>query len=155
MPVVAFEMRTALPPERVLAMLTDFSPRRPDLWPTLAPELYEVYEVQPTCADVKEGSPSPTRMWEQAHYDWSVPGCVRWTVRESNFFAPGSYTEVTVRSSTKAGSELHVESNRTGVGLAAKILIGLNALTGGSFLKTAVFQRAFDQEFRRRSASAI
>jgi len=149
MPVVAFEMRTALPPERVLAMLTDFSPRRPDLWPTLAPELYEVYEVQPTCADVKEGSPSPTRMWERAHYDWSVPGRVCWTVCESNFFVPGSYTEVIVRKSTEDGSELHVESNRRGVGLIAKILIGLGVLTGGAILKGAVFRRAFDREARR------
>src|SRR5215470_3879001 len=115
MPLVTFDMRTALPPERVLAMLTDFSPRRPELWPTLAPELYEIYEIQPTCADVKEGSPPPTRMWERAQYDWSVPGRVRWTVRKSNFFAPGSYTEVTVKMSNEVGSELYVESNRTGV----------------------------------------
>jgi hypothetical protein len=46
-----------------MSMLTDFSPRRPDLWPMLAPELFEVYRVGATSADVKEGSIFPTRLW--------------------------------------------------------------------------------------------
>ena len=90
MALVRFPVHTGLPPERVLAMLTDFSARRPDLWPTLTRELYEVYDVRTEGADVKEGSPWPTRMWERVHYDWSVRGRVRWTVQESNYFAPGS-----------------------------------------------------------------
>jgi hypothetical protein len=69
---VTFDMHTGLRPERALAMLTDFSARRPELWPTLTRELYAVYEVHPTGADVKEGSPWPTRMWERVHYDWTV-----------------------------------------------------------------------------------
>ncbi len=103
MPRVTFNMHTGLPPEQVLAMLTDFSARRLELWPTLARELYEVYEVGATSADVKEGSPWPSRMWERVHYNWSVPGRVRWTVQESNYFAPGSYVEVTVQKAPTRG----------------------------------------------------
>src|SRR5262249_30296090 len=38
---VTFDMQTALTPKRVPAILTGFSKRRPELWPTLAPELFE------------------------------------------------------------------------------------------------------------------
>jgi hypothetical protein len=137
-------MQTTLPPEQVLALLTDFSSRRPQLWPTLAEDLYEVYDVGPTSAEVKEGSPGPVRMWERAHYDWSVPGRVRWTVLDSNYFAPGSYTEVIVKKGTGGGSHIHVESNRTGIGLSGKAIIGLNVMSRGGILRRKVFQPAFD-----------
>jgi len=153
MPRVTFDVHTALKPEQVLSMLTDFSSLRPKLWPTLARELYEVYEAHPTSADVKEGGPLPTRMWERVRYDWSVPGRVRWTVLDSNYFAPGSFTEVTVRPSEDDGSVVHVESNRRGVRLGAKILTGLIALTRGAILRRTVFRPAFDRQLKKQLAS--
>jgi hypothetical protein len=48
-------------------MPTDFSQCRPELWPTLARELYEVYEVHPACADVKERSPQRVRIISSGH----------------------------------------------------------------------------------------
>ena len=154
MPLVTFDMQTRLPPEQVLAMLTDFSSRRPQLWPTLAEDLYEVYDVRPTSADVKEGSPGPVRMWERAHYDWSLPGRVRWSVLESNYFVPGSYTEVAVQEGAKGGSRIHIESNRTGIGLKGKALTYLNVLSRGSILRRKVFQPAFDKALRSGSGSS-
>jgi len=144
-------MQTRLPPEQVLAMLTDFSSRRPQLWPTLAEDLYEVYDVGPASAEVREGSAGPVRMWERAHYDWSVPGRVRWTVLDSNYFAPGSYTEVIVGEGTGGGSQIQVESNRTGIGLIGKILTALVAASRGSILRRKVFQPAFDIALRSGS----
>jgi hypothetical protein len=154
MPRVTFEMETELAPEKVLAMLTDFSPRRPQLWPTLAPELYEVYDVRPTGADVKEGGPSPARMWERVSYDWSKPGRVRWTVLDSNYFAPGSYVEVIVQKGAKGGSQIHVESNRTGVGLKGKAIVALVVLSRGSILRRKVFRLAFDRALRSQSGAS-
>jgi hypothetical protein len=55
---VTFHMKTSLTRERVLPMPTEFSQCRPELWPTLARERYEVYEVHRACADVRERSPS-------------------------------------------------------------------------------------------------
>ena len=49
MPKVSFDLRTAVPPERVMAMLTDFSPNRPEIWPMLAPELYELNTTSTSC----------------------------------------------------------------------------------------------------------
>jgi hypothetical protein len=148
MPLVTFGIHTGLAPEQVLAMLTDFSARRPELWPTLARELYEVYEVHPTSADVKEGSSWPTRMWERVHYDWSAPGRVRWTVEESNCFARGSYVEVSVQQEATGGSNVHVDWSRKGIGLKGKALVGLVVLTGGAIIRRKVFQRAFDRTVR-------
>ena len=150
---VTFDIHTRIPPEQVLAMLTDFSTRRPELWPTLAREVYEVYEVGAANADVKEGSAWPTRMWERVHYDWSVPGRVRWTVQESNYFAPGSYVEVAVQKTATVGSQVRVEWNRTGTCPKAKVLVGLVVLTGGAIIRRKVFQRAFDRAVQSLSGS--
>jgi len=49
---VRFHMQTGLTPERLLPMPTDFSQCRPELWPTLAPEMYEVCQVHSASADV-------------------------------------------------------------------------------------------------------
>lgn len=125
-------------------MLVDFSPRRPDIWPLLAPQLYEVYRVGPTSADVKEGSVCPTLMWERDHYEWSADR-VRWTVLESNYCTPGSYVDVRVRKSGDRGSHVRVEWNRTGVGVKGKILVALVVLTRGANIRRKVFQRAFDR----------
>ena len=58
MPKVSFDFRTAVQPERVMAMLTDFSPNRPELWPMLAPELYQVYRLDARSAYVRREHPS-------------------------------------------------------------------------------------------------
>jgi hypothetical protein len=105
MPRVTFDIHTNLPPERVMSVLTDFSPRQPELWPTLAPELYEVYRLELESADVKEGSLYPALIWERDHYEWSADR-VRWTAQESNYCKPGSYVEVTVCAAAGGGSQL-------------------------------------------------
>ena len=115
-------------------MLTDFSPRRPDLWPMLAPTLFEVYRVEANSADVKEGSLYPARIWGRDHYEWSV-NRVHWTVQESNYCKPGSYVEVTVRAEAGGGSQLHVNWNRRGVGIKGKILVALVVLTRGANIR--------------------
>ena len=145
MPRVAFDVHTVLPAATVLTMLTDFTARRPALWPTLSPKLYEVYELGPTSADVKEGSSKPVVIWERAHYDWSVPGRVRWTVHASNYCTQGSFVEAEVHDVDDGGATVHVEWNRTGVGLKGKTLIALVVLTRGAVIRRKVFERAFDR----------
>jgi hypothetical protein len=131
MPKVRFDINTSLSCEWVMSMLTDFSPRRPDVWPMLAPELFEVYQVEATSTDVQEGSAFPMRIWERDHYEWSADR-VRWTVRESNYFAPGSYVGVTVRPKPGGVGRLQVEWNRKGAGLKGKILTAIVVLTRGA-----------------------
>jgi hypothetical protein len=78
MPKVEMDVETTLPPERVRAALLDFSHRRPQIWPGIAPSLYEVSSVGDTTADVKEGTKSPgMTVWARERYDWSDPETVR------------------------------------------------------------------------------
>jgi hypothetical protein len=141
---VSFDIHTSLPPERVMLMLTDFSADRPDVWPMLAPELYEVHTLGSGTADVKEGSLYPALIWGRDHYQWSVDR-VRWTVRESNYCQPGSYVEVRVRPDAGRGSKLHVDWSRRGIGIKGKILITLVVLIRGAIIRRQVFQRALDR----------
>jgi hypothetical protein len=126
-------------------MLTDFTTRRPEFWPTLARDLYEVYEVGPTSAEVKEGSLKPFVIWERDHYDWSITGRVRWTVRASNYCTAGSYVEARVHPAADRGATVNVEWNRTGIGVRGRILIALVVLTRGAIIRRKVFEYAFDR----------
>jgi hypothetical protein len=78
----------------------------------LAPELYEVYLIEPNSADVQEGSIVPARIWERVHYEWSAD-LVRWTVQESNYCTPGSNVEDEVRPSPDGGSRPRDSTMRT------------------------------------------
>jgi hypothetical protein len=146
---VAFEVPTKLSPDQVMSMLVDFSPRRPELWPTLARELYCVHKIATTSADVQEGSRWPTLMWERDHYDWSMAGRVRWTVQAGNYSKPGSYVQAIVQEAAVGGSRVLVEWNQTGIGLKGKALIALVVLTRGANIRRKVFERAFARAMRR------
>jgi hypothetical protein len=132
------EIDTSLAPQRVLDALLDFSERRPEIWPGLAPEFYEVYSVGETSADVKEGSSMPgMKIWAREHYDWSTPGTVSWTVTESNFCTPGSgvVTEITPRN---GGSHLHVTWERTGSNAKGRMIVQMMKLTKGRLIVKSV-----------------
>jgi hypothetical protein len=146
---VSFEVDTKLSPAQVISMLTDFSPRRSELWPTLARELYCVHKITTTSAEVREGSLRPTLMWERDHYDWSVAGWVRWTVQESNYCKPGSYVQALVQEAEGGGSRVQVEWNRTGIGFKGKVLIALVVLIRGAIIRRKVFERAFARAARQ------
>src|SRR5439155_16181236 len=107
------DLDTPLPPERVISGLTNFSERRPAIWPGVTPSLYEVYSVGETSADVQEGTKAPgMTVWAKEHYDWSTPSTVTWTVRESNFCAPGSYVSAVITPGAGGGSHIHVTWDR-------------------------------------------
>ena len=144
MPRLEFEVTTPTPPEKIHAALIDFTDRRPELWPDLAPEFYEVYEVGEKTADVKEGSSMPgVKIWAREHYDWSVPGTVEWTVAESNFCVAGSGVKLTITPEGE-GSKLHVAWERRGSNVKGHMIIGLLKLTNGAMIKSSV-KKAVDR----------
>jgi hypothetical protein len=97
MPTIHLTERTPVPPERVRAALTDFSDARPSIWPSLAPDHYEVHARGEDWAEVTEGADFAGGVWERGRYDWSQPGVVRFSVSDSNAFAAGSSWEYRVR----------------------------------------------------------
>jgi Polyketide cyclase / dehydrase and lipid transport len=128
---VELDIDTPLSSERVIGTLTDFSERRPEIWPGLHPSLYKVHSLGDTWAEVKEGSRLPgMTVWAIEHYDWSVPDTVTWTVKESNFCAPGSSVSAQVVPGP-GGSRIHVTWNRTGVGLKGRMIVRMIKLSSG------------------------
>lgn len=62
--------------DQVMAALTDFSDGRLKIWKdSLDPEKFEVFEVTPTSARVREGSKFPND-WAIENYDYSEAGKV-------------------------------------------------------------------------------
>jgi Polyketide cyclase / dehydrase and lipid transport len=138
---VELDIDTPLSPEKVLSGLTDFSERRPEIWPGLHPSLYEVRSLGGTWAEVKEGSRLPgMTVWAVERYDWSVPDTVTWTVKESNFSAPGSSVSAQVRPCPGGGSRIHVTWNRTGVGFKGRMIVGMVKLSGAKPVAASIKQ---------------
>ena len=133
MPRFAFDLRTSAPPEVVRAALLDFSERRPDVWPGLPRDQYEVYEVGDTWAEVREGYRGP--IWWRERYDWSMPGRVEWFAVDSGFGAPGSRVIFDIEGGDGVGSRVHVIWDRQGKTIFGKLFMGLMALTRGFFIR--------------------
>jgi hypothetical protein len=104
---VAFE--TNVPPDRVLYAARDFTARRADVFPAVSVAKLEVHARGETTADVTEGTRAGIGdNWERCDYDWSTPGSVKATVRESNVYAvPGSSWEI-IASANDGGSRVEM-----------------------------------------------
>jgi hypothetical protein len=137
MPRIEFDMDTFLPPDKVIAMLTDFSEQRPDTWPGLPAAVYHAYSVGDKMAEIREGNEKPN-IWNRQRYDWSTPGRVRCEVVESNFCTPGNFEEYNVQPRDPAGSRLHVTWQREPTTLKGRIVISIVALTQGAILKASL-----------------
>ena len=136
MPRIEVDVESSASPERVIAGLTNFTERRPELWPGLNPKKYRVYEVGDTWADVQEGNND--MIWARERYDWSTPGTVRWTVQESSFSTTGDFVEAVVSAKSAGGSRIHVTWSRHGKTLVAKAMLALIALSRGLPVKQSV-----------------
>jgi len=86
----------SVPPDRVLLAAHDFSERRAEIFPAVSVPKLEVHQQSGTSADVTEGARAGIGdNWERCEYDWSQPGSVIATVKDSNVYAiPGSSWEI-------------------------------------------------------------
>ena len=153
---VRYEFTTALPPDRVIAALTDFSERRPEIWPNLDPAQYEVHEVLATSALVTEGSRTP-RLWARERYDWSTPGRVSWRAEHSNFCAPGSGVVAAVSPHPDGGSHVTIDWDRrltsvTGYLTALIVRVGKDRVVGLQKALDRLAEREARREPLRRAA---
>ena len=129
-------------PERFIAALTDFSERRPSLWPGLDAKFFKVHEVGASWAEVTEGTDLLGGVWAHEHYDWSQPGMVSLELIESPDFEPGTRTVYRVTPGAGGGSHVVVEFHRIGRSLrgrfvgAALQLLGARRFAGE--LRTAL-----------------
>jgi hypothetical protein len=98
--------QTSAPPERVLEAARDFSQRRAEVWPNVSVNHLDVHESGETFADVTEGLFNGL-FWERCRYDWSKPGTVVATVRDSNILQPGSSWQI---KAARNADRTHVEA---------------------------------------------
>ena len=145
---VSGEVTTSTPPEVVLGALTDFSPRRPELWPNLSPRLYQVHSVGQTEAEVTEGTAVLGGVWERTRYDWSEPGVVLIEVEDSNAFAAGSWWRYQVEP-VGSGSRVRFQFDRRPKNLKGRLVSLLLALGG-----KRTFTRSLEETLRRLGTPA-
>jgi hypothetical protein len=107
---VHIDFETTIPPEGVVAALSDFSASRPDTWPSLDPAKYKVHEVGDDWAEVTEGNRDPD-LWARERYQWG-PRYVSIKAVESNFCVPGDGTEIRIEPNGSGGSQISLDWER-------------------------------------------
>jgi hypothetical protein len=124
---VVTDLDTTAPPGAVINAITDFSPKRFELWPNVDRKFFKLEASADTSADVIEGSPA---VWERNHYDWSRPDTVRIDVKDSNAFKAGSFWVYQVTPRTGGGSHVHMEFDRRPKNLKGYLLSAIIDLFG-------------------------
>lgn len=131
-----FDLRTDASHAAVRAALLDFSESRPEWWPGLPPDQYEVYAVADTWAEIREGYRGP--IWWRERYDWSASGTILCTAVDSGFGAPGSYVSWDIAAADGGGSAVQVVWDRRGKTVFGRLFMGLMAATRGFFIRRSV-----------------
>jgi hypothetical protein len=131
-----FDMRSDAGPDAIRAALLDFTDHRPELWPGLPRDQYEVYAVGDTWAEIREGYRGP--IWNRERYDWSVPGRVEFTALDSGFAKAGKRVVMDIEAAQGGGSRVRVIWEGVGKGLFGRLFIGLMALTRGFFIRRSI-----------------
>lgn len=91
MPSLDFQLKSTVSPQAARAGILDFSPDRPKIWAGITPDLYRVYDVSETTAEIQEGTKGlGNEFWAREKYDWSDPQKITWTVVDSNFCKSGT-----------------------------------------------------------------
>jgi len=130
---IEFTVDSNLPPERVMAAATDFTERRPDIWPGISRRYYEVHEQGDDWCECTEGSDTAGGIWARERYEWS-DAAIRGTVVDSNVFKSGTW-DLRVEPNGSGGSRVTVVNDRVPKGkglmfapvmrvMGAKILAG-------------------------------
>ena len=127
---IHYEADGATPADRFIAALTDFSERRPELWPNLDTKYYELHELGDTWADVTEGTDVLGGVWARERYDWSEPGVVRLRLVEAVDFRLGTVIEYRVTSRSDGGCHVAVDFQRIAASPRGRLVGVAVQLTG-------------------------
>ena len=129
---VTYTVETDLAPKVVWGALTEFGPRRAELWPDLSPSSFKVLDRGDDWARVREGTAS-LGIWSIERYEWHEP-VITATVEEANAAQPGGTWRMEVRPRTGGGSILTISMNRKAKGVVGHVIHGLFQITNGRFL---------------------
>ena len=129
---VTYTVSCALDSKVVWAALTEFGPRRAELWPDLSPSSFKVLEQGPNWARVREGTAS-LGIWSIERYEWTYP-VITATVEEANAAQSGGTWRMEVQPGAAGGSVLTIKMDRRAKGFVGHIIHGLFQVTNGRFL---------------------
>ena len=127
---VRFEVESPREPKGVIEALTDFSERRPELWPAIDPNIYRVHEVSDLSAVVTEGTDVMGGIWATERYEWNGSGRVCATIQDSNFWHPGGTWELSAAARAGGGSVLTVTRDRRAKNARGRMLETMMRLVG-------------------------
>jgi hypothetical protein len=137
-----FDFVTTATPDQVVELMIDFSPNRPHRWPASSVKAFEVYHRGETEADIREGQDFP-KLWATWHYDWSTPGSVTLTVKESDALEAGSFMTLTATSGANGGCVVHGVWEQTSKNLIGLIGVTTMRFIGPRFL-SAYYKKVYD-----------
>jgi hypothetical protein len=137
--VYDISLETNVAPERLLAAATDFSERRPNLWPTITRQRYRVFSVGDHTAETEEGT---TPVHHRYKYEWTDDGLVRATTVDASVMTTGSIWELRVQPGDGGGSRVHIHVEMGFKGLMRAIGPLMFRLNGGG---AATYRKWFMQ----------
>ena len=129
---VTYAVETHLAPKVVWDALTEFGPRRTELWPDLSPSSFKVLDRGSNWARVREGTAS-LGIWSIERYEWREP-VITATVEEANAAQPGGTWRMEVRPRGGGGSVLTIAMDRRAKGFVGHMIHGVFQVTNGRFL---------------------
>ena len=129
---VAYSVDTGLDPKTVWDVLTEFGPRRAELWPDLSPSSFRVLDRGENWARVREGTAS-LGIWSIERYEWSYP-VITATVEEANAAQAGGTWRMEVVPREAGGTTLRIAMDRKAKGLVGHVIHGVFQATNGRFL---------------------
>ena len=129
---VTYTVETNLSPDVVWDALTEFGPRRAQLWPDLSPASFKVLERGPDWARVREGTAS-LGIWSIERYEWTKP-VITATVEEANAAQTGGTWRMEVQPRSGGGTVLTISMNRRAKGVVGHLIHGIFQVTNGRFL---------------------
>jgi hypothetical protein len=138
---IHFHLETSMAPEAVLAVLTDFGPRRAKIWPNIDDQHFRVHGQGPGWADVTEGSSVVGGVWEREKYVWdAAAGHVAVETIDSNTWGPGSRWDYKLTPTAQGGTDIDVTIERHGKGWKGRLIeLGL-AVAGKRMLRSQMEQ---------------
>lgn len=133
MAAVEFTLDSPRRPDEVIDALTDFTDRRPELWPSIDRSVYTVHEVGDGFAEATEGTDVMGGIWARERYEWSN-GHITATLVDSNFWHPGGTWQATITPRDGGGSRIAITRDRVPKVFKARILEAMMRVAGARIL---------------------
>ena len=130
MTVVHFKAQSTLAPAETLNALTDFGPRRSEIWPNIDSAHFKVHGQGPGWAEVTEGNSVAGGIWERERYTWdSTSRTVAIETLDSNTWGAGSRWDYRISPGLAGGTTIDATVVRNGKGWKGRMIaIGLTLL---------------------------